>query len=359
MKIIILALSGIGDALMFSPALQLLREKYPDAHVDLLSMFKGVQELYSRNQDVNNVYHWDFQQSNPFSSLACVIKLRRLNYDISINVYPSNRWPYNIISFLIGANKRLGHDYNHVNFRSLNFLNNIRVKEDDLLHNVEENVRLVKLLDINTSGELPSLKVILNDADKISADEWLRNNKVSSSSLVIGFHAGSSLLKNHVRRRWAPEKFAALGKQLIEKHKATILLFGGPEEHTLNQSINQMMDGKGIIVSTQGLMSSVAVMKKCSAFVVNDSGLMHLAAGLHLPVVTIFAYTNPRYVYPWSTKYIMVRRELECSPCFYYSPRSATCKWKEDQFRCVTHIEVNEVYDSVLNILRSTNIPIA
>ena len=94
-------------------------------------------------------------------------------------------------------------------------------------------------------------------------------------------------------------------------------------------------------------MSSIALMKRCALFVVNDSGLMHIAAGLQLPVVTIFAYTNPKYVYPWKTQYHMVRHELECSPCFYYSPKPATCVWKEDRFRCITHIDVQEVLAAV------------
>jgi heptosyltransferase II len=355
MNILILALSGIGDALMFSPALHLLRKKFPKAQIDLLSMFKGVEELYTRNSNVNTVYYWNFLSANLFSSLSFLCKLRRQHYDVSINVYPSNRWPYNIISFLVGARKRIGHDYNHVNVRSLNFLNNHRIREKDILHNVEENLRLVGILGIDPQEPLPQLHVALNEADIKTASDWIKSNGISTDSLIVGFHAGSSLLKNHIRRRWAPEKFAQLGKRFYELHQATVLLFGGTEEFELNSYINNMMDGKGIIVTTSGLMTGIAIMKKCSVFVVNDSGLMHIAAGLQLPVVTIFAYTNPHYVHPWKTKYIMVRRDLECSPCFYYSPRPASCKWKEDQFRCITHIEVDEVYDAVMKILKDTS----
>ena len=351
MKILISALSGIGDALMFSPALKLLRQKYPEVQIDLLSMFKGVEQLYAESSDLDNVIHWDFIKANPFSSISFLLKLRRLKYDVTINVYPSNRWPYNLISFLIGAKKRLGHDYNHINLRSLNFLNNHRIHEDDVKHNVEENIRLIELLGVKVTGDLPPLQVQLNIADIQSAEEWLKSNRISQAKLIIGFHGGSATMKNHEKRRWSAEKFAELGQRLIKNYEATILLFGGPDEYDLNDSINQMMEGKAFIVKVPRLTTSAALMSKCKVFVVNDSGLMHLAAGLQIPVVTIFAYTNPNYVYPWRTKYIMMRRELECSPCFYYSPRAASCKWKEDKFRCITHISVDEVFSAVTKLL--------
>ncbi len=351
MKILISALSGIGDALMFSPALKLLRQNFPEAQVDILSMFKGVEELYSENSDIDSVIHWDFLKSNPISSLLFLFKLRRIKYDITINVYPSNRWPYNLISFLIGAKQRLGHDYNHLNFQSLNFLNNYRIREDDLMHNVEENVRLLELINVKLKGEIPPLQITLKEDDKESAKEWLRMNGIAAEKKIVGFHAGSALMKNHAKRRWAPEKFAELGKTLIEKHNAAILLFGGPDEYELNERVNQMMEQKAVVVKVPTMMRTVALMNECSIFVVNDSGLMHIAASLGLPIVTIFAYTNPHYVYPWKTKYKLIRKDLECSPCFYYSPRPASCKWKEDKFRCITQIGVVEVLSSVEKLL--------
>jgi heptosyltransferase II len=351
MKILISALSGIGDALMFSPALQLLRKKYPEARIDLLSMFRGVEEIFVRNSEIDNVIFWNFLKSNPFLTLAFLIKLYREKYDVSINVYPSNRWPYNLISFLIGAKKRLGHDYNHVNFRSLNFLNNFRIREEDSRHNVEENVRLLEFLKVEPQVEIPSLRVALNESDKKSAEDWLSSRHLNGNKLIIGFHAGSALMKNHAKRRWAAEKFADLGKRLINDQNADIFLFGGPDEYELNDSINKMMNGTANVVKVPSLMTSIALMNKCKVFAVNDSGLMHIAAGLQIPIVTIFAYTNPKYVYPWKTKYLMIRRELECSPCFYYSPRSASCKWDEDQYRCITQIGVAEVYSAVKKML--------
>jgi heptosyltransferase-2 len=350
MKIIIFALSGIGDALMFSPALKLLRQRFPDARIELLAMFKGVAELYERNPDLDKVYFWNFLSSNPFSSLAFIFRLRRKQFDVSFNVYPSNRWPYNLISFLVGAKKRLGHDYHHVNTRSLNFLNNVRVLEDDGIHNVEENRRLVELIGVDAAPELPPLQVMLNETDESAAVEWLQRNNLARGAL-IGYHTGSALFKNHIHKRWGAEKFAQLGELLVTREHATVLLFGGPEEYPLNEGIVGMMGGGGIVVKVPTLMTSVAIMKRCSLFVTNDSGLMHIAAGLQLPMVAIFAYTSPAKVRPWQAHHVLIRRDLPCSPCFYFSPRSAHCIWKEDAWRCITQIEVEEVYRAATGLL--------
>ncbi|MCX7985117.1 MAG: glycosyltransferase family 9 protein [Bacteroidetes bacterium] len=348
-SILIVALSGIGDALMFSPALRLLRESLPDARIDMLCMYKGAEELYSRNPDISHVLYWDFLHFPIRRTLKFLIGLRG-QYDVTISVYPQNRWQYNIICFLLGSPIRLGHKYNHYAWRSLYFLNNRTIQERDELHNVEENLELVKLLNVHLTKKTPPLQVHLTPQDYRNAIIWLETHNLPPNGFFIGFHAGSAELKNHSKRRWAPEKYASLGKRLIEHYNATILLFGGPDELELNRNINNAMNGMAYIVQTP-FMTTAALMKQCALFVCNDTGLMHVAAGLQLPIVTIFAYTNPMYVYPWKTQYLMVRHPLECSPCFYYSPRPARCRWKEDQYRCITHIDVDEVWEAVTHMI--------
>ncbi len=352
MKIIIFALPGIGDALMFSPALRLLRQQFPSARIELLAMFRGVAEMYERNSDVDRVHYRDFLSTNPFSSFFFLLRLRRQRFDISITVYPSNRLPYNVISFLVGAKKRVGHDYTHVNVRSLNCLNNLRVHEDDTIHNVEENRKLVERVGVGSDASTPSLQVVVTEKDEKLAREWMTSNGIGSDEFLVGYHTGSALFKNHIHKRWSAEKFAALGRLLADQEKARILLFGGPEEYALNDGIASVIGERSIVVRVPTLMTSVAIMKYCAAFVTNDSGLMHIAAGLQLPIVSVFAYTSPAKTQPWNTRHKLIRQDLSCSPCFYFSPHHASCIWKEDRWRCITHIEVEEVYSAVKSLLR-------
>jgi len=145
MKILLIALSGIGDALMFTPALIKLKEELPGAEIDALVMYKGVRDIYNNLPQISKIHYHDFLSKSKLDSLLFTLKLRN-KYDVSFNVYPSNRKEYNFINMLIGAKQRLAVEYLRMDFQNLGFLNNVRIRENDLLHNVEENVRMVEIL---------------------------------------------------------------------------------------------------------------------------------------------------------------------------------------------------------------------
>ena len=120
MKILILALSGIGDALMFTPSIELLRKSLPDAQIDAMAMFKGVKDMYDRNPDLNNTYYYNFMNEGAVKSFLYLLKFRN-KYDVTINVYPANRKEYNLFNFLLGARKRAGVRYLRMDSQNLGF----------------------------------------------------------------------------------------------------------------------------------------------------------------------------------------------------------------------------------------------
>lgn len=349
MKILVNALSGNGDALMFSPALRLLKENLPDSRIDMLVMFKSVGEMYYNNPFVDRIYFIDFLNQRKARSLAELRVLRKNNYHYSINIYPSNRFEYNFLNYLIGAEKRLSHHYNHTHYLRCEFFNTELVDEVNDEHNVLQNVKLVeKITDIK--GEPGNLEIYLSDEDEVKTLEWLKKNNLSKKYLV-GFHPGSSLLKNHIHKRWSKEKYAELGKKLMNEYNAKILLFGN--EFELNDEINQLMNSEGLIASTKNYMDSMARMKHCKLFVSNDTAFLHSAAAFQIPTVGIFAYTNYKELYPWKTEHIIIRKDLECSPCFYNSPTPASCEWKgEEEFKCIETIQLEEVYEACKKLIQ-------
>lgn len=351
MKILILALSGIGDALMFTPALQLLRKNNPAATIDALVMISGARDIYSNNPNIDNVLHFNFLKQGFLKSLKYVLSLRG-SYDTTINVYPSNRKEYNIINFLIGAKKRAGVDYLRSNFLNLGWLNNVTIREEDSLHNVQENIKLIETLTGRNFNTEPGLQIQLNNHHTEFAENFLSDKLIKESDLVIGFHPGCATLKNHIKRRWEPEKFARLGRELIKKNNAKILLFGGPDEEELKSSIfNQINSDKAVIVITPDLLMSTAVMKRCNVFVTNDSSLMHISAALGLNVVAIIGPTNTNYIHPWKTEHKIVSLNLECSPCFFYSPKPLICSRTDVKFKCIKELSVEMVYNSITKFI--------
>jgi len=347
MKILVLALAGIGDALMFTPALKLLRQSLPSAQIDALVMFKGTKEIYETNPNFNKVIHFDFLKEGVLNSLKFVYGLRN-KYDTTINVYPSNRKEYNLVNFLLGAKKRVGVEYLRMNNSNLGWLNNVIVLENDKTHNAQTNIKLIEKLLNKKFDEETEMQIELSSDDKTYADSFLKENKISDKDFVVGFHPGCAPLKNHIKRRWEPEKFADLGKKLIKEKNAKVFLFGGPEEEELKSEINSKIDSaNSFLIKTERFLQSIAIMKRCNVFVTNDSALMHVASALGLKVIAIIGPTNQHYIHPWKTEHKIVSLNLDCAPCFFYTPKPLSCSRTDVQYKCIKELAVDIVWNNI------------
>lgn len=350
MKILVNALSGIGDALMFTPSLKILRKYLPESEIHILAMFRAVKEIYSANPDVNRIHYIDFINQPWFKSLKQVLQLRKEKFDASMNVYPSNRKEYNLINYLIGAKLKIASSYNHLSRRELDFLNNRLNKETKDLHNVMENFRLIKFLIPEIKETQPgNLKIYIPLESEVYARKFIIDHSLQNT-FNIGIHPGSATFKGHVNKRWDTAKYIELLKILNNHYKAKILIFGS--EKDLNQEIYEKIKDFGILIPADGILNSAALMKKCSLFISGDTGLMHIAAALLIPQIAIFGYTNHRELHPWMNWHIIVRKDLPCSPCFYNSPRPVKCIYKNDEmFKCIKTITVAEVFEACRKLI--------
>jgi len=228
----------------------------------------------------------------------------------------------------------------------------VNVGENDSSHNVQTNIKLVEKLLNKNFNEEPPLNFFLSREDELFALGFLNKMNIEDSDTVIGFHPGSAIFKNHIHRRWEPEKFAALARKLIESRNAKIFIFGGPDEEELKQKIGGLINSKNVIAAEiDNLPRSAAVIKRCNVFVTNDSGLMHVAASMGIKVVAIIGPTNPAYIHPWKTEHKIVTLNLECSPCFIYSPRPLICFRDDIRFKCIREINVEMVYNVVNSMI--------
>ena len=125
-------------------------------------------------------------------------------------------------------------------------------------------------------------------------------------------------------------------------------MFGWPEEEELKSSIHSMIDSdNSIIIKAENFLQSIAIMKRCNVFVTNDSALMHVASALGLKVIAIIGPTNPHYIHPWKTEHKIISLNLDCAPCFFYSPKPLTCSRTDVQFKCVKELGVDLVYNNI------------
>jgi len=341
-NVIILPLYGIGDTLMTTPAIEVLK-KATGCRIVNLCMFNSTYEVLKKNPFIDELIYFPFLENGVLRSLKFILSLQK--FDCSINFFPSNRRDYNILSFVIGANIRLGHRYCRRDLVEFNFLKNKTLREDVSLHNVEENLRLLELLGINVK-EHGKMKIYLKEEEIANGRKLAKS--LSHRRIRVGVHTGTSSFKGHWQRRWPKERFLDLINELPE---IDFFLFGTEEEKKENEFIqSNAKKGNVVVVGHRSIREVAALISHMSAFISNDSGIMHLAASVGIPVVAIFGPTNPTWVRPWDVPNKVVRIELPCSPCFYYSPKPLRCTSGLD-FKCLKGIEVDMVKDALLSLL--------
>ncbi len=350
-KTLVLPLYGIGDVLMTTPALRNMKEKM-DVEITYLHMFETTRDILQNNPYLNENIYFPFLTSSRLDGLRFLKQFRK-RFDYSINFYPSNRRDYNLAAFAIGSRVRIGHRYSTRDLLEMNYLKNRTIREDDRLHNVEENLRLLDLLGVKDNVPYP-MEIFLTEEEEFFAEHWLRERQLEGK-ILVGIHPGASRFKNHDKKRLSDDSFAIL----IERHgmeleRGVFLLFGGPEEKLLRQKIQSKVCNANNVISIDdvSVRQAASLMKRCHIFISNDSGPMHMAAASGVPTVAIFGPTNPVWVKPWGVQSRIVRADLPCSPCFRYSPRPMKCVAKLD-YACLKKITVEQVFSAGKDLLKA------
>ncbi|MCX7848155.1 MAG: glycosyltransferase family 9 protein [bacterium] len=355
-SIICMCLSGIGDALTFTPFLVALKSARPQLAIDVLVMFRSAEALFQSHPAVRHTFFINFLGQSPLRSLRDVLRLRAYRYDASVVALPANRWEYNIIQTLL-CSRTVGHRYHHLDLPNLNFIKRYWVWEDENRHVVEQNLDLLQFFGVPRPSDPGPLSLHLTPQDHALAQSWLTAHAASHGPL-IAFHPGSATFKNHIMKRWPASSFATLARTLVDQRNATILVFGTPDEDQLKHSISILSQRPTHVIPVNGtpLRVSAALIKRCSLMICNDAALMHVAAAVQTPVVAIFAYTNYRSLYPWHVPHRIVRRDLPCSPCFYYSPRPAFCHARLN-YTCIRDLPVEDVLHAANQLLDASPPP--
>jgi heptosyltransferase-2 len=335
-RILVTPLVGMGDMIMTTPALRLLKEAHPDWHVTVMTFSGASRDLLEQNPHIDRLDFYPLTEVGALRGVFHILRKYGRKYTTCINFYPSNRKDYNIFALLSLAPRRIGHAYLHMNFSQLNWLKTDTITEDPGAHCVEENVRLLSLLGLSVDlHQIPPMEIFLTP-EELAGGKAFRDGL--NSRRVVGIHAGTSTFKGHGRRRWPAERFSELIDRFPRVH---FLLFGTREEAEVNEAIRAAVQDPShvTVVENRPIREVAAIIGAADAFVSNDSGLMHLAAAMRRPVLAILGPTNPAYIRPWGVSHEVLRIGLPCSPCFYYSPRPLQCRLN-NSFKCLRDISV-------------------
>jgi ADP-heptose:LPS heptosyltransferase len=334
-SILVVEYWNLGDLAIIIPFLRNLRRRFPGAHISLLvgvglaDFLKG-QGLVDEFIPVRVPWALHFKRwrkYNPFSlnwvALARTIFLvRKRHFDWAFSGRMDVR--DNFILWLSGARRRIGYG---VGGGGTLLTDRIR---PNLLRPHRTDIWLHLLEAIGEPTDLAPGGFRLTSADLASARSFLSEQGIPPGTFLVGVHPGARI----AIRRWGNERFAEVARRVLEKTDAHVLWFsepgtswtGLPSErfHPVRLDFRRFM----------------AVLHCCRLLVCNDSGPMHLANLLGIPVVAIFGPQRPEWFGPRGPDdRVVIRPEFSCRPCSDY------CIF--DQPYCLRAISVDEVYDAL------------
>ncbi|MFI5094780.1 MAG: glycosyltransferase family 9 protein [Candidatus Acidiferrales bacterium] len=276
-----------------------------------------------------------WRKYNPFSGAwlkfaGTVLRLRRESFDVALCAKADIR--DNFFVWLSGARRRVGYGF----YGGSCFLTDVAMPDLDHPHYSSRWLRLLESLGKPALD--PRTRLSLDLAEQQFADEYLAERGVKNGDFVIGIHPGARVRT----RQWGGENFRAVGERLAAQFAVKILWFGEP-----NGSTAAELPESFVSVSLP-LRQFMAVLSHCSLLICNDSGPLHIAEALAVPVVAVFGPNKPEWFGPLGRQSRTVIRDgFWCRPC------GDRCIF--DQPYCLKTVSVVQVFQSALDCLEQAN----
>ena len=186
------------------------------------------------------------------------------------------------------------------------------------------------------------IHLAVQNNEKTWAARHLKSLGLGGPRFMVGLTPGAAF---GPAKRWLSERYANLADRLIGALNADVLIFGSPSEKPLAEEIARNMEHTPVILTGDTtLRQLMALLVQCRLVITNDSGPMHLAAALGLPVVAIFGSTDETATGPVSPLARIVKHPVACSPC-------GLRKCPID-FRCMKGVTVDAVYRAALGLIK-------
>jgi len=334
-KILVVDLGGIGDLLLAQPALRALRQKYPQAMIDMLvvSRCAGLVRSYGL---CDHVY---ICERHLLNFLPVLSNLRRSRYDLVVNMRTMVSWLGVIKMFVLFSciNGRIlaGKD---TNGRGFFFAIKVAEIEPGSKYEMEYDIDMVAAVGAQVTDRTIRLDIGQEFCETVG--RILQERGINPGNVLIGIHPGGM-----PSRRWPLEHYRMLMDGIHAARPGVFVIIGGAEEKAL---ANELCRGREYpVVDLMGRLSiqeTAALIQRCMLFISNDTGTMHIAAVMGTPQVAIFGpgqltRFDPRNI---SQKAAVVYKKADCAPCDRYS-----C----DSMKCFKDVTVAEVVETALGFL--------
>lgn len=319
MKILLVELAGIGDAILSTPLIRNLRGCFPGAYIGLLT-FPAPAELMKKCPYLDDIFV--FYQGAKFpANFFLLNKLRRLRIDMLINAYQlytkSGAAKMALLFGIIKPGKKVGR-----NTDNKGFFYDVKVADSlsSERHDVEYKLDLLGVLGCAVKDKY--LELWPDDSQAQAVRGFLQENYISDSALLIGINPGGS----RPSRRWDWKNFAAAADALAARYNAKIIITGNKYDRRFARSISREMSHQPIDASGRfSLAGLAALLKRCRLFITNDTAPMHIANALNVPLIAIMGPGTLRTAPYQRENCVTLRKAADCSPCYKFSCADMRC----------------------------------
>ncbi len=335
MKILVIRLSSIGDVILSSFVLRLIRKKFPEAHIDFL-VAKEYSRILQFNPHVQNILEYD--KNLPFSKhiIGTLSLFNQFHYDITLDLQNNIRSRV----FTLGKTERLF----RFNKRRLYKLSLVHLKKR------KANFEYIPLLYKNTFPDL------VNFDDGLGLELWTPKD----SNGYIPFNRGPKLQNigkvaiapgaKHFTKR-LPQKIAIqIVEQILDKFNAKVFLIGGIEDFSYCKEL--IIDSSRVfnLCGEFDIVGTGTFLDDCDIVISTDSAVVHIASARRIPTVVIYGSTVPEFGFaPFRVPYEIVEiNNLKCRPCSHIGRSKCPLK----HFDCMNKITSVMVIEAIEKLIR-------
>jgi ADP-heptose:LPS heptosyltransferase len=341
-RILVISSTGIGDTLFSTPAIRAVREAYPHAYI--AGMLRDRQaDLFRSNPDLDAVipYYGKYRRL-----LRTVAALRRERFDV-VAIAHGNDPDIIPLAYLSGARFVVRIPNESTRFRFL--LSNPDLTPANATmagqHALDARLRVTRLL--GAKGEDRRMILRLDPEATRAVVTFLEARGVRPEDPLVGFQVGASTPS----RMWFGDRFADLGRRLLDRHPdLRIAITGSPEEREYCQMVAQAIGESHRVLVTAGHLSLpqvAALVDRLSVLVSADTGTLHMAVALGRPAVALYAMADSRITGPdpEDPRSRIIQKWRTCDPCF-----GKACPLPI----CMENIRLEEVEAAVRELLEAS-----
>jgi len=329
MKIIIRSPNWIGDAVLCLSSIEYIKEEIPQAHIAILAK-NWVKDVFLNHPAIDKIISLD----KPKTALIKEIKKQNFNTGILF----TNSFSSAFLFFLAGIKKRVGYK---TDLRSVFLTDRLTLPKNlEKLHQRDYYFEIAK--KFVPGNETPKNPVLyLSNKETENADNILKNLGIDEipypvpRTPIIGIFPGASY---GPAKMWGAEKFKLLAKEIVKNGNAKVLIFGGKKEKELGKTIQNTGNDIINLCGKTTIREMMALIKRCAVFITNDTGPMHIASALNVPVIAIFGPTNPDRTSPLGPS-VIIQKKVNCAPC-----KHRICPLKIH--KCMESVSVEEVFET-------------